>query len=113
MTAPTLRSLLVPVDLSPLSERVVRRAASLPIAAGGAITLLHVVPSRLPSRARRQAEANARTALAEQAARAAKALRRDIAIEHSVSVGPPAAEIADRSARLKADLIVMGRGAGR
>jgi nucleotide-binding universal stress UspA family protein len=85
----------------------------LPIAAGGTITLLHVVPARLPSRARRQAQADARTALAEQAARVAKALRRDIAIEHRVSVGSPATEIADRAARLKADLIVMGRGAGR
>ena len=113
MTAPTLHSLLVAVDMSPLSDRVVRRAASLPIAAGGTTTLLHVVPGRLPSRARRQAQADARTALAAQAARVAKALRRDISIEHRVSVGSPAAEIADRAARLKADVIVMGRGAGR
>jgi nucleotide-binding universal stress UspA family protein len=113
MTAPTLRSLLVPIDLSPLSDRVVRRAVSLPIAAGGTVTLLHVVPGSLPSRARRQAEKQAKAALARQAAHAAKAAGPGVSIEHSVSVGAPAAEIARRAARLKADLVVMGRGVGR
>ena len=113
MPAPALRSLLVPLDLSPVSERVVRRTAWLPIAAGGTITLLHVVPGRLSVRARRQAEQDARTALARQASLAAKALGPDVSIEHSVSVGAPAAEIARHAARLKADLVVMGRGAGR
>ena len=113
MPAPALRSLLVPLDLSPVSERVVRRTVWLPIAAGGTVTLLHVVPGRLSVRARRQAEADARTARARHAARAAKALGPDVSIEHSVSVGSPAAEIATHAARLKADLVVMGRGGGR
>lgn len=108
-----LQSLLVPIDLSPLSDRVVRRAASLPIAAGGTITLLHVVPKSLPARARRQAEKEARAALQAEATQLSKALRADVSIEHAVSVGPPAAEIAHRAARLKAELIVMGRGVGR
>jgi nucleotide-binding universal stress UspA family protein len=113
MPAPVLRSLLVPIDLSPASERVVRRAASLPIAAGGTITLLHVVPGRLSIRARRQAETEARTVLAREASHVSKALRPGVAIKHSVSVGAPAAEIAEQAARLKADLVVMGRGGGR
>jgi nucleotide-binding universal stress UspA family protein len=107
------RSLLVPVDLSPLSDRVVGRALALPVAAGGTVTLLHVVPRGLPIRARRQAERDARTALASEALHTAKALRPDIVLEHTVTVGAPAAEIADHAARVKAELIVMGRGAAR
>jgi nucleotide-binding universal stress UspA family protein len=113
MKARALHLLLVPIDLSPLSDRVVRRAVSLPVAAGGTITLLHVVPESLPVRARWQAEKDARTLLAAEAAHLSKALRTDVSIKHSVSVGPPAAEIADRAARLEADLVVMGRGIRR
>lgn len=89
------------------------RAVCLPVAAGGTVALLHVVPRSLPARARRQAEKDARTALAREALHASKALRRDITVKHTVSVGAPAAEIADHASRLKTDLIVMGRGAGR
>lgn len=113
MPADTLHSLLVPIDLSPHSDRVVRRAASLPVAAGATITLLHVIPKALPALTRRRAEKDARTALAPETAFLSKALRSDISIEHEVSVGAPAAEIAERAARLKADLIVLGRGVGR
>jgi nucleotide-binding universal stress UspA family protein len=107
-----LRSVLVPIDLSPLKDRVLRRALSLPIAAGGTIALLHVVPKRLPIDARRQAEKDARHALAAEATHLLKA-RPDVSIEDRVSVGAPAAEIAERALRVNADLVVMGRGAGR
>jgi nucleotide-binding universal stress UspA family protein len=113
MRALPLKSVLVPIDLSPLSDRVVRRAVSLPITAGGTITLLHVVPKRLPMRARRQAEKAARTTLANEALRASKILRSKVSIEHAVGVGAAAAEIAAYAVRLKADLVVMGRGAAR
>lgn len=107
------RSLLVPVDLSPLSDRVIGRSIMLPIAAGGTVTLLHVVPENLPLGARRLAVKEARTALVAEALHAAKALRRDVSVEHTVSVGVPAAEIARTAAQVKADLIVTGRGIGR
>jgi len=113
MKTGAFRSLLVPVDLSPLSDRVVGRASSLPIAAGGTVTLLHVVPQSLPARARRQAEKDARTALAGEARHTSKALGPEVAVAHDVRFGAPAAEIADHAARVKADLIVMGRGVGR
>jgi nucleotide-binding universal stress UspA family protein len=113
MSAHALHSLLVPIDLSPLSDRVVRRAISLPVEGGGTISLLHVVPESLPARARRRAEKEARTALATEAAHLSKALRAGVSIKHEVCVGAAAAEIADRAARVKADLIVMGRGAER
>jgi len=107
------RSLLVPIDLSPLSDRVLGRAVLLPVAPGGTVTLLHVVPGNLPARARRQAERDARAALASEALHTSKALRPEVALKHTVSVGAPAAEITDHASRVKADLIVMGRGAGR
>ena len=111
MTARTLRSLLVPVDL-PVSDRVVGRAASLPVARDGKVTLLHVVPSSLPVRARRQVQRDAQAALAG-AIRASKGFPDDVSVEHIVMFGSAAAKIAACAARVKADLIVMGRGAGR
>jgi nucleotide-binding universal stress UspA family protein len=92
---------------------VVGRAVSLPLAAGAIVTLLHVVPRSLPIRARHQAEKEGRTALATEAMHVSKALGPDITVKHTVSVGPPPAEIADHASRLKADLVVMGRGRGR
>lgn len=106
-------SLLIPVDLSPLSDRVVGRALSLPIAPGGAITLLHLVPGSLSTRERREAEKDARKALTGEAIHAAGSLRPDVTIKHTVSVGAPAQGIAEFASRVKADLIVMGRGGSR
>jgi len=107
------RSLLIPIDLTALSDRVVGRALSLPIATGATITLAHVVPSSLPVRARREAEKDARGALVGEVLHAAKVLRPDVTIKHMVSVGAPAQEIGALATRVKADLIVMGRGGGR
>lgn len=42
------RSLLVPVDLTAISDRVLGRVALLPLADGTRVTLLHVVPKNLP-----------------------------------------------------------------
>jgi hypothetical protein len=42
------RSLLVPIDKPPLSDRVLGRVALLPVAEASELTLLHVVPDRLP-----------------------------------------------------------------
>jgi nucleotide-binding universal stress UspA family protein len=112
-TKDAFRSLLVPIDLSPASDRVVGRAVSLPVAPGGTVTLLHVVPRSLSIRARRQAEKDARAALAAEALHASERLLPDVSVRHTVGVGAPAAEIAGHASRLKVDLIVMGRGAGR
>lgn len=45
-------SLLVPVDLTAISDRVLGRVALLPLADGARVTLLHVVPEEFPVRAR-------------------------------------------------------------
>lgn len=108
-----LRSLLVAIDLSPSSDRVLGRIAQLPLDEGARLTLLHVVPRHLPMGARRRAERDARTALEAERRSLARTLPRGIAIQHMVKVGAPAAEIARCAGSVKAELIVMGRGGGR
>lgn len=89
------------------------RAVSLPVAAGGTVTLLHVVSSSLPARSRREAEKFARTALANEALHASDALGPDVTVKQTVAVGAPAQKLVEVASRVKADLIVMGRGVGR
>lgn len=112
-TPEVLRSLLIPIDLSRSSERVVGRAALLPLAEGARLTLLHVVPKGLPRDARRRAEDDARKALDGEAKRLVRTLRGRAVVQHVVRVGAPAVEIARQAGAVKAELIVMGRGGGR
>jgi nucleotide-binding universal stress UspA family protein len=107
------RSLLVPLDLSPASDRVVGRVAHLPLVEGARITLLHVVPKSLPPRAQRRAAADAGKALAAKASSLASALPKGVDIEPIAAVGDPAGEIATRAGALGVELIVMGRGGRR
>src|SRR5690606_120078 len=104
-------SVLVPLDLTPSSDRVVGRVALLPLAEGARVTLLHVVPASLPARDQRRAARDAERALAEEA----RHLRRSAPVEVSlaVEVGPPAAAIGARASAAKAELVVMGRHGGR
>lgn len=107
------RSLLVPVDLTPISDRVLGRVALLPLAPGARLTLLHVVPEGLPAREQRNAERDARKALAGEVKHLAKSLPRGVTIEPVVTIGAAAKEIAACASAAKAELIVMGRGNGR
>ncbi len=107
------RSLLVPVDLSPSSDRVLGRLALLPLAADARITLLHAVPGILPSRDQRSAERDAKRALRSEARHLAKSLPRTVRIEPIVELGAPHRKITDYAQSMKAELIVMGRGGGR
>jgi nucleotide-binding universal stress UspA family protein len=107
------RSLLVPVDLTPSSDRVLGRLALLPIAEGARLTLFHVVPESLPPRSQRSAERDAKRALAGEARHLAKLLPKSIEIDPVVKVGAPAKEIASCASAVKAELIVIGRGGGR
>ncbi len=103
----------MPIDLSPSSAGVVTRASLLPLAAGGRVNFLQVIPRTLTPRFRRRAFEEARAALAREANRLSKTLAKASSVGHAVTVGSPAAEIADCALRTKADLVVMGRGAGR
>lgn len=107
------RSLLIPIDLSPGSERVVERVALLPLAPNARLTLLHVVPKRLPREASGRVEADARKALSAAAESLGRRLPKGAVIEQAVKAGAPAAEIARSAKAVRAELIVMGRGGGR
>lgn len=106
-------SLLVPVDLSPSSDRVLGRVALLPLADDVKVTLLHVVPGGLPWSVQRSAERDAEKALAAEVKHLAKSLPRTVHIQSLVNTGHAATEISACGQALKADLIVMGRGGGR
>lgn len=107
------RSLLVPVDLTAISDRVLGRVALLPLADGARVTLLHVVPKNLPVRAQERAERDARKSLGNEARHLAKALPKSVDIEPVVKVGSATGEIAECATSTRAELIVMGRGGSR
>jgi nucleotide-binding universal stress UspA family protein len=107
------RSVLVPVDLTSISDRVLARVARLPLAADARLTLLHVVPDGLAARARDHAVRDARRALADETGDLARILPEGLAINAQVEVGSAAREIAACASASRAELVVMGRGGGR
>jgi len=107
------QALLVPVDLTPASDRVLARLARLPLAADARVTLLHVIPANLFPGEQQVAERHATRALAEEVRHLRKQLPRKLHIEPRVKVGAAAKEIAAQAAEVQAELIVMGRGGGR
>jgi nucleotide-binding universal stress UspA family protein len=110
---PPFRRLLVPIDLSPGSERVVERVPLLPLSKRARIVLLHVVPKSLSRDSRIQAENDARKALQLVAKRIAPKLPKGASVRPVVKVGGSAAEIAKHAQSMKAELLVMGRGRRR
>lgn len=108
-----LLSLLVAVDLTPSSDRVIGRLALLPIAPHARVTLLHIVPDTLSPGEQRSAVRDASKALAEEVRHLRATLPKKVRIEPLVKVGAAAKEIARHADALQADLIVMGRGGGR
>lgn len=111
--APSLRSLLVAVDLTPASDRVLGRLARLPLAENASITLLHVVPGALEPRERLAAEGDARQRLSEEARELGASLSKSIRIETVVRTGGASREITDLGRAQAVDLVVLGRGGGR
>jgi nucleotide-binding universal stress UspA family protein len=105
--------LLIPTDLTAISDRVIGRVALLPLSDRARLTLLHVVPKTLPHRAQRAAARDARETLAEEVTHLEKTLPKSVKVDSVVKVGVAASEIASRARAVKAELIVMGRGGGR
>jgi nucleotide-binding universal stress UspA family protein len=103
------QSVLVALDLSTLSERVMGRVALLPLAEGARVTLLHVLSRSLTS-GQREAEQRARRALEAQAASLRPSLPLNASIELVVKVGTGASDIAACAEETNADLTVVGRG---
>lgn len=108
-----LRSLLVPLDLTAASDRVVDRVSLLATADGARVTLLHVVPDSLTPGERRKAVRDAEATLSEEVRHLRKRLEKKLELVPVVRVGSSAKEIAAAAAAVHADLIVMGRGGGR
>lgn len=102
---------LVACDFSAGATRAIARAARLPLAPGGTITLLHVVPDRVPHRLRDAAEALARRHLARAAKSVAAAAgdQRDLHVNPELGHGQPYVEIIRRARAHRAELVVLGR----
>ena len=108
-----LRSVLVPVDLSPLTDRVLGRLTRLPFSHGARVTLLHVVPNNLPPTATRRAVADAKRSLAAERTSVLGKLPKGVKVDARVTVGSSASEISDVAREADAELVLMGRGGGR
>ena len=104
-----LKTVLVPLDLTPGSEAAISRVGRLPVAEDARVTLLHVVPRSIPSASRARAVADARHALGEIAARLAPKCGAGVEIECEVRTGDPSAEIGKVGEASSAQLVVMGR----
>ena len=106
------RSLLVAVDLTPVSDRVLGRLALLPLAGDARVTLLHVVPRGLTAREQRDAERDAIRMLAEEARHRRNTLPAGVTIVPVVKFGRTAKTISSYARTMRAEVVVMGRGSG-
>ena len=111
-----MKTLLVPVDFSAVSEEIVDTAVSFARAFGGKVVLLHIVqppiitseyalPVDAVQEAMSTSEKNAVTKLAVYEETFRKA---GMEVEISVRHGPPVYEILDAAAKARADFILMG-----
>jgi nucleotide-binding universal stress UspA family protein len=103
----------VATDFSAGSADALTRAARLPLARGGRITVAHVLSAALPSKARRPIEDAARGRLDEACAALSEAIssagRGDIEIAPVLCRGRPYVDIIRHARSAGADLIVLGR----
>jgi nucleotide-binding universal stress UspA family protein len=106
------RSVLVCVDLTPGTDRILARLVRLPLADDVRVTLLHVVPAGMSPQEERSAQRDAKSALTSEAQHLRASLPRTMAISVTVTVGSAPKEIAACARAAKAELIVMGRGVG-
>jgi nucleotide-binding universal stress UspA family protein len=107
------QSLLVPVDLSPLTDRVLGRVALLPLAPKARITLAHTVPSSLAMGAQRRASREAKDTLLHEREQLLTKLPSGVSVRVVVNVGASDEQIAAAAGVVEADLVVMGRGSPR
>lgn len=106
------RSLLVALDLTPSSDRILGRVARLPFVDGARVTLVHVVPGGLPQADRRRAERDANKALTSEVRHLRKELPKQVRLDVVVKAGSASSVIAKVATEARAELIVMGRGSG-
>ena len=102
--------LLVAVDLTALSDRVIGRVMRLPIAERGRIELLHVVPSGLSSTEQRRAVNDARSYLAGAADDLSASVPGGVVVTSEVEIGAAPPAISRHALAMHAELVVTGRG---
>ena len=113
VTPARFNSVLVPLDLTPASDRALGRLSLLPLAEDARVTLLHVVPRSLSAGDQRKATRDATRILAGEARHMTKSLPRNARIEPLVKLGAVAREIGACATKVRAELIVVGRGGAR
>ncbi len=105
--------IVVATDFSPGGGRAILRAGWLPLAPRGKVTVLHILPDRLPKMAHAEATKLARQNLAhatELVSEAAAALGRpDVRVSSELCEGQPYVEIIRHARKVGADLLLIGR----
>ncbi len=112
-----MKTLLVPVDFSAVTDQVIESAIALTRAFGGRATLLHVVQApivataefALPVEAMQEAITASQKAAREKLVRYTERFRRaGLDCTFQLHVGSPVALILEEAAKSSADFIVMG-----
>jgi universal stress protein A len=113
-----MKTLLVPIDFSAASGRLLQTATTLAQALGARLVMLHVLqpiapvgdPLMMPDMAQIASMQNAagESARTELARACAQVAAQGVAVEQELSDGPASAVILDRARALPADLVVMG-----
>ena len=111
-----MKTILAPVDFSPITQRVVEEAAALARALAGRLVLLNVVPPP-PMMASEFADSDVAVQVVERAERIAarklSRLQKQLSAGHVTAhaihlVGLPGPRIVEQAERLEADYIVIG-----
>ena len=110
---PRFRTVLIALDLTAISDRVLRRTVLLPLTQNACLTVLHVVPASLARGARERALRRAHRLLSDEIAVVRESLPKAVTIQQNITVGDSARVIAQVAQKMQVELIVMGRGAGR
>ncbi len=115
-----LNNLLVPIDLSPLSESVVRQALAMASGEEPVVILLHVIDTSLVEFAASHNFGQPDDILAQMKERAMLELKRfqamapaGVEVDIIVSEGVPFLQIIQKAQEFLADAIVMGKIGGR
>jgi nucleotide-binding universal stress UspA family protein len=111
-----MKTFLVPVDFSAVSEEIVNTAVSFARSFGGKVVLLHIIQPpiitseyALPVEAVQEAiNASEKSADTRLSAHAGKFHAAGVAVEAVVRHGPPVYAILEEAEKIKADFIIMG-----
>ena len=107
------RSLLVPIDLTPSSDRILGRLSLLPLADDARLTVLHVIPRSLTPTEQRNARRDVSKALVGEVRHLRRSLPKNVSVDPLVRLGSTAKEIGACATKVRAELIVMGGRSGR